>query len=63
MAAKDVTFLSFLFVIDSEDFEGVAKLGVHAAALADSVDWKVGKKNILYNLEMWLNCQQERRTS
>jgi hypothetical protein len=43
MAAKDVTFLSFLFVIDSEDFEGVAKLGVHAAALADSVDWKVEK--------------------
>jgi hypothetical protein len=41
MAAKDVTFLSFLFVIDSEDFEGVAKLGVHAAALADSVDFTI----------------------
>lgn len=40
MAAKEVTLLSLFFLIGSDDFEGLVKLGVHAAALADNVDWK-----------------------
>jgi hypothetical protein len=44
MAAKEVTLLSLFFLIGSDDVEGLVKLGVHAAALADNVDWKVWKK-------------------